>query len=299
MKKLLAALLACMTITCAFVSCGDSNESSKESKKSSSSSEKDDDKDDDEDDDEDESSEEEDEDSKEEKKSSKKDKDDESSEESEDESSEEEKKSDKKSKKKSDGGSATSEDIAGDWYSEEIGGCFSFHEDGNFSIKIDISDMMTIDEKGVAHMVGEDEDYSDYCTYDGETLVFKVDMTPEGQEPTEDTVFEMMTIKRKDGVNKDSAYGEYTLISGYIYDEFAEEVTDPGDKYSIIVGENELWADVAMSTYTTQDGKVLLDGEALEYFGMDSEEDAAFEYEIDGDELKLTSEGETLVLERQ
>ncbi len=241
MKKLLAALLACMTITCAFVSCGDSNESSKESKKSSSSSEKDDDKDED----------------------------------------------------------KAAGDLTGDWYSEEIGGCFSFHEDGNFSIKIDISDMMTIDEKGVAHMVGEDEDYSDYCTYDGETLVFKVDMTPEGQEPTEDTVFEMMTIKRKDGVNKDSAYGEYTLISGYIYDEFAEEVTDPGDKYSIIVGENELWADVAMSTYTTQDGKVLLDGEALEYFGMDSEEDAAFEYEIDGDELKLTSEGETLVLERQ
>ena len=55
----------------------------------------------------------------------------------------------------------------------------------------------------------------------------------------------------------------------------------------------------SLSTYTTKDGKVLLDGEALEYFGMDSEEDAAFEYEIDGDELKLTSEGETLVLERQ
>ena len=148
-------------------------------------------------------------------------------------------------------------------------------------------------------MTGEDEDYSEYCSYDGETFSFKLDMTPEGEAPTEDTVFEMMTMKRKDGADKESAFGEYTLVSGFIYEEFAEDVADPDGKYSIIVGDGTLWADVAMSTYTVSDGKVILDGDALAYFGMEDDEDAAFDFEINGDELTLTNDGESLVMTKQ
>ena len=204
MKKLLAALLACMTITCAFASCGDDS-SKKEEKSSKVTSEKEDeDKDEDKDDDKDE-------DSKAEKKSDKK-----SSDESSEDESSEESKDEKKSDKKSGGSSAEAQDVTGTWYSDEIQGSFVFGEDNKFAMQIDVSEMMTIDEKGVVHMNGDDTDYTEYCSYDGETFSFTMNQDSNGNG--QDISFEMMTMKRRDGVNKDSAYGEYTLISGYLYD---------------------------------------------------------------------------------
>ena len=59
-------------------------------------------------------------------------------------------------------------DIIGEWYSGEIGGSFYFDEDNNFSLRVDVTDVMYIDSKGISHITGSDDDYSDYCNYDGQ-----------------------------------------------------------------------------------------------------------------------------------
>ena len=164
-------------------------------------------------------------------------------------------------------------------------------------MQIDVSDMMTIDEKGVVHMTGDDTDYSEHCSYDGETFSFT--MQQDSNENGESIGFEMMTMKRKDGVNKDSAFGEYTLISGYLYDQFASDVADPGDRYGIIVSKDSLVATMDMGSYTVEGDKILLDEEALTYFGLEEGDDTTFEYELSGDTLSLTNDGDTLELTKK
>ncbi|MDE5936611.1 MAG: hypothetical protein K2G83_04310, partial [Ruminococcus sp.] len=51
-------------------------------------------------------------------------------------------------------------DIIGEWYSGEIGGSFYFDENNNFSLRVDVTDVMYIDSEGISHIAGSDDDYS-------------------------------------------------------------------------------------------------------------------------------------------
>ncbi|MBR2284195.1 MAG: hypothetical protein IJ874_07235 [Ruminococcus sp.] len=180
------------------------------------------------------------------------------------------------------------EKIIGSWYSDDIGSAFCFREDGRLYLQTDISDTMTFDGQGVAHMTGSDMDYSSYCSYDGSTLSFVI----------EDTV-EMLTISRRGEPDPDSAYGEYDVTGGIMLDTFSEEFGGAEGRYGVVLSEGSFVAEVDMCSYTISENgkKMTLSGEELSVFGTGSG-DTVYDISFSGDKLRLESSGKKLEFTR-
>lgn len=175
-------------------------------------------------------------------------------------------------------------DLIGEWYSGEIGGSFYFDESDNFSVRVDLTNIMYIDSDGVSHINGSDIDYSQNCSYDGETYTFNIDGV------------DMLTMTKKE--KSDSVYGKYVLKSGIFYNEFSDEYEEINERYNIIVSENNLTAEINMCKYSVENGIVTFSGDDLEIFGAGEEKDVKFNFAVQNDTLTLVNGGETLVFSR-
>jgi len=177
--------------------------------------------------------------------------------------------------------------IVGDWYNGQNKLMYSFGDDHKFRLKVDISETMTIDSNGTAHLVNSDTDYSDCCSYDGENYVFNI-----GGD------VEMLNMKRKDGVNTETVFGNYTLLSGYFYEDFTEKFGDADGRYGIIISEDKLIAEIEMCSYSTDNGNLVLSGNDLSFFGGEDDGDRIMNYTIDGLYLTIINNGETMTFTR-
>lgn len=178
------------------------------------------------------------------------------------------------------------EDIIGEWYSGEIGGSFYFDENNNFSLRIDVTDVMYIDSEGISHIAGSDDDYSDYCNYDGETYTFNINS------------IDMLTMTRKEKSDSDSVYGKYILKSGILYDELSDKYEKIDDRYNIIVSENILTAEINMCEYSVDNGVIIFSGNDLEIFDAGENKDTKFNFAVQSDVLTLVQGEERLVFSK-
>lgn len=168
----------------------------------------------------------------------------------------------------------TKEDITGNWYSSEIGGRFCFSDDNMLSLKVDISKTMYMDENNIMHITGSDDDYSDGCNFDGTTYSFELNGV------------DILTMSRK--ISYVSAYGEYILESGIIYDELVSEYGDSGDTYSIIADDGVLDAQIRMCEYSVKSGNIItFSGNDLGFFGAGEGESSTFNFAVQNNVLTL------------
>lgn len=265
MKKLLALLLACSTMTVVLAGCGSKKD--KSSDKSSSSS---------------------------------------VSESSEDSDSSEESESSSDSSSDSSSGSSVSTieagqvdtNLVGDWYSEEMGGNFCFDDDNRMLMSIDYSSIMYFDSNKTLMMSGVE------CpsTYDGTTLDVSIDSsvlngtTAEGESSAEASTMSLMSLERKDAENADSIDGEYTLISGELYDELAASLYngDAGTRISAIINGETLMLKMDICEYSADGATLSIINDEMNIFGFEEGEDTNCEYSISDDTLSLTASGETV-----
>lgn len=175
--------------------------------------------------------------------------------------------------------------IIGEWYSGEIGGSFCFDDDNNFSLKVDVTKTMYIDENNIAHIAGSDEDFSDSCHFDGKTYSFEVNGV------------DMLTMTRENSA--ETAFGEYTLQSGILYDELASVHGDLNDRYSIIVDKDVFDAKISMCEYSVNDSRIIFSGDDLSFFGAKEGTVSIFNFAIENNILTLVGENETLVFSKR
>ena len=180
--------------------------------------------------------------------------------------------------------SANNADISGEWYSGEIGGSFCFDDDNKFSLKVDLTDTMYIDENNTAHITGSDEDYSDSCRFDGKTYSFEVNGV------------DMITMTRDE--SSESAFGQYTLKSGILYNELSESYGDLQDRYKIIAGKDELTAQIYMCEYSVNDKIITFSGDDLSFFGAEKGTVSIFNFAVENNVLTLVGENSTLVFSK-
>ncbi|MCM1132581.1 MAG: hypothetical protein NC340_03825 [Ruminococcus flavefaciens] len=173
------------------------------------------------------------------------------------------------------------DDILGEWYSGEIGGSFYFGEDNNLSLRVDVTDMMYIDENNIAHIAGSDEDFSDSCDFDGRTYSFEVNGV------------DMLTMSREE--SSESAFGEYTLQSGILYDELSSVYGDLNDRYSIIADKDTLNAQIRMCEFSVKNNIITFSGNDLSFFGADEGTASIFNFAVQSDVLTLVGTSNTLV----
>lgn len=175
--------------------------------------------------------------------------------------------------------------IVGEWYSGEIGGSFCFDDDNNFSLKVDVTKTMYIDEDNIAHIAGSDEDFSDSCHFDGKTYSFEVNGV------------DMLTMTREDA--SESAFGEYTLQSGILYDELASVHGDLSGRYSIVAGKDVFDAKIRMCEYSVNDSIITFSGDDLSFFGAEEGTVSIFNFAVGNDVLTLVGANETLVFSKR
>lgn len=175
--------------------------------------------------------------------------------------------------------------IVGEWYSGEIGGSFCFDDDNNFSLKVDVSKTMYIDENNIAHITGSDDDFSDSCHFDGKTYSFEVNGV------------DMLTMTRENSA--ETAFGEYTLQSGILYDELASVHGDLNGRYSIIADKDVFDAKIRMCEYSVNDSMITFSGDDLFFFGAEEDTVSIFNFAVENDVLTLVGENETLVFSKR
>lgn len=175
-------------------------------------------------------------------------------------------------------------DILGEWYSGEIGGSFYFGDDNNLSLIVDMTDAMHIDENNIIHLAGMDEDYSDSCNFDGKTYNFSIDEA------------EILTMSRDE--SDESAFGEYTLTGGIIYNELAETYGELEDRYSVIVDKDVFEAKIRMCEYSVNSNVVTFSGDDLSVFGGEEGTVSIFNFAVENNVLTLVSENNTLVFSK-
>ncbi len=145
--------------------------------------------------------------------------------------------------------SATSEgSIEGIWISDELYG-YSFKNDGTGGILANVTEKMHFTADGglaVSTLTIAPESVS----YDGTTLSVAV----EGNE--------LLTMTKNDSFNSDSYNGEYTLISGALYDGMATSMSqslglDMSAGVQVIVDDEEMFLNfVNIFTYTAENGNL-------------------------------------------
>lgn len=174
--------------------------------------------------------------------------------------------------------------IIGEWYSGEIGGSFYFSDDNDFSLRVDMKKTMYIDENNIAHIAGSDEDFSDDCHFDGKTYRFEVNGV------------DMLTMSRNE--SSESAFGQYTLQSGILYDELSAVHGDLGDRYSIIVDKDVFDAQIYMCKYSVNDNIITFSGDDLSFFGAEKGTVSIFNFAVENNVLTLVGENNTLVFSK-
>ncbi len=174
--------------------------------------------------------------------------------------------------------------ISGEWYSGEIGGSFYFSDDNKFSLRVDVTKTMYIDENNIAHIAGSDEDFSDDCYFDGKTYSFEVNGV------------DMLTMSREE--SSESAFGQYTLQSGILYDELSSVHGDLNDRYSIIADKDTLIAQIYMCEYSINDNIITFSGDDLSFFGAEEGTVSIFNFAVENNVLTLVGENDTLVFSK-
>ncbi len=297
MKKLIAILMSCMALTCTFTSCGDSDDDSSESKKksgsSSSASE--------EETDEEETDEEETEDTSEEESSAgssgkgskrseattEEETEPETEEETEEETEPETEAATEKTTKKPGGKSSEQGGIVGYWDMpsaategmESLG--IVLREDGTGAVYEIVTELMYMTDKGIN--IGGFDFGSEFVDYDGTNFVIDIEGT------------HLLTMKRIDGGDPASYYGEYQITDGEFLSQIAAGMSSNAavDKSDLtVVADFEkdytelLFED--MFTYTADDSKITMDGNLMFIAGTDSGQ-ATVDYTLSGDDLTITA----------
>lgn len=175
-------------------------------------------------------------------------------------------------------------EILGKWYSESIGGSLEFGENDKMSLLVDLSETMTIDSGGNVHITGMDDVVSGKSTYDGTKFSFTAD--------SENGAIDVLTMERT-GESSDSVFGEYTLKSGILSDQLTERFGDSDGRYSMIIGENSVTAEIEMCSYTAENGELKLSGSDLKIFGAESDT-IFYDFAVQNDVLTL-ARGETVM----
>ena len=309
MKRKLAALFAmCMVLTSAFASCGlddDDDDGSTSKKKSSSSSyaadaDEDEDEDIDEDeDDEDEDDEDEDDDDDDDDddvevttKSSKKKKSKDSDDTEPTTEEEEIEITTKKIKKNSNSDpdvDAPEEAVGGKWSFEKDGETYqiSFLENGQADIHMDATEMMHFTKDGQFYMSGM-ELPKETVKNDGKTV--KVELSKELQELYDEEEASILVLKRKDGSDKSTLDGEYTIEGGLLGEAlasgFSDSFTDISDvDISASIKGEEFSINVEnVFTFSTKGSTLKINGSSALF---DEVEDGSCEYSVSGDSLFL------------
>lgn len=173
-------------------------------------------------------------------------------------------------------------EILGEWYSESIGGSLKFSKNDKMSLLVDLSETMTVDSGGDVHMTGIDEFFSGRSTYDGKNFSFCTD--------SENGMIDVLTMERT-GESSDSVFGEYTLKSGILSDQLTERFGDSEGRYSMIVGENSMIAEIEMCSYTAENGVLDLSGSDLKIFGAEGDNNIAYDFAVQNDVLTLARNG--------
>ena len=302
LKKILALVAAMSLMACSFASCGsDDNDDDSSSKKSSSSDKDDDDEDEDEDDDDskkskkDKDEDEEDADDKskddeDEDDADDKSKDDEDEDDEDDKSKDDEDEDDSK-KKNDDDDTAVSlsdgdidKDLLGSWYGDStgVGMGFLFRDDANIDLFMDMSSQIYFEGEKLYFAGTETPD--DAITFDGKSLSVNVSGT------------EIMTLDKIEDIDGSDYYGEYELKSGMLMDSIPETGSDEG--IHIIFDDGiSVCSYLGVMQYSAKDGKMTLIDHSGMLTGSEGETEEAT-YEISGDTLSLTAEGETLEMSR-
>lgn len=174
--------------------------------------------------------------------------------------------------------------ILGEWYSGEIGGSFYFGDDNRFSLRVDMKKTMYIDENNIAHITGSDEDFSDDCDFDGKTYSFELNGV------------NMLTMSREE--SSESAFGQYTLESGILYDELSSVHGDLSDRYSIIADKDVFDAQIYMCEYSVNDNIITFSGDDLSFFGAEKGTVSIFNFAVENNVLTLVGENNTLVFSK-
>lgn len=151
----------------------------------------------------------------------------------------------------------TRDTLIGEWYSDELRGSFVFKDDDMLYLKVDFTNTMYIDESGSVELSSGEPEEAEY-SYDGTHYSFSMGKG--------DTAINMITMERK-GEPSDSIYGEYTLLSGILYDQLSAEYGDVGDRYGMIVSENRLESEIRMCGYETDGENITFVGDDLAVFG--------------------------------
>ncbi len=280
-RKLIAIFAACITLTCALASCGDTDESESEksSRKKNSSSDVSDKDDDD------------------------------------DGNDKKEKTTKSDRKKKDDPISGTNSSIDSD---EAIGGditgyweipdesdetiAMGFDENGNGSVFVDATSMMYFTSDQKLCMEGMEFD----AEFDGKTITVTADPSDFGESDENiDMDLTIFTLERTGKPDVSGLDGEYSLTGGMmgeiIISSFAEEFSAGTDipVYMIIDGENCGIKLDNLFTYST-DGNMLtisgLDTISDELDGIDSGE---VPYSVNGDELTIFDDnGDIIIMPR-
>lgn len=294
-RKLIAIFAACITLTCALASCGDTDESESEKssrKKNSSSdvSDKDDIDDEDSDDDND------DDDDKKEKTTSASDDDSEG-----DDVTEPDKDDD------SDFGNsdeAIGGDITGYWEMPDEGDetiAMEFGKNGNGSVFVDATSIMYFTSDQKLCMEGMEFD----AEFDGKTITVTANPSDFGEPEDTDMDLTILTLERTGNSDASGLDGEYSLTGGMmgevIISSFAEEFSAGADipVYMVIDGENFGIKLDNLFTYSTS-GNILaisgLDAISDELDGMESGE---VPYSVNGDELTIFDDnGDIIIMTR-
>ena len=300
LKKILALVAAMSLMACSFVSCGsDDNDDDSSSKKSSASDEKDDDDDDKDDDEDDEkdskkSKKDKDEDEDDDKSKDDEDEDDDKSKDDEDEDddkSKDEDEDDDKKKKDDDDDTAVSiadgkidKDLLGSWYGDStgVGLGFLFRDDASIDLFMDMSSQIYFEGEKLYFAGTETPD--DAITFDGKSLSVNVSGT------------EIMTLDKIEDIDGSDYYGEYELTGGMLLNSIPETGSDEG--IHIIFDDGiSVCSYLGVMQYSAEDGEMTLIDHSGMLTGSEGETEEAT-YEISGDTLSLTAEGETLEMSR-
>ena len=103
----------------------------------------------------------------------------------------------------------------------------------------------------------------------------------------------MITMTRDE--SSESAFGQYTLKSGILYNELSESYGDLQDRYKIIAGKDELTAQIYMCEYSVNDKIITFSGDDLSFFGAEKGTVSIFNFAVENNVLTLVGENSTLV----
>ena len=176
--------------------------------------------------------------------------------------------------------------LIGRWSSEELGGDFNFTSDGKFRLEVDISSIMTIDADGVAQLTESDTDYSKCCSFDGKHFSFNIDGT------------DMLTMTAL-GDYQNNPFREYEMVSGVLYDQFAQAGDSADGKYYVSATPDKLTVLVNICDFVNDEDTVILSGSGLSSFtGDENTANNEFTYNVTDSTLTLKNDDETIVFSK-